>query len=277
MRTLLKSSSPALVSAQTSSRKRLCLLVLLLVVSALLVSGCTTATDQSQTLTAPGVTLTVGQKDSPKDVTSGVQLLVLLTVLSIAPSVLILGTCFTRIIIVLSMLRSAIGTPSIPPNQVIIGLAMLLTFFIMAPVYQQIDQKAIQPYLKQEIDQQTAFTLAVKPIREFMFAQTREKDIQLFLELNKQPRPNTLDDIPTITLFPAFVISELRTAFTMGFVIYIPFLVIDLVVSSVLLSMGMMMLPPSLVSLPFKLLLFVMVDGWYLIVRSLAMSFGLGT
>jgi flagellar biosynthesis protein FliP len=276
MRTLSKLSPPLPASARALPRKRLFFLIVLLIFSAFLFAGCTTA-DQSQTLTAPGVTLSVGQKDSPKEVTSGVQLLVLLTVLSIAPSILILATCFTRIVIVLSMLRSAIGTPSIPPNQVVIGLSLLLTFFIMAPVYQQIDQKALQPYLKQEIDQQTAFKLAIDPIRQFMFAQTREKDIQLFLELNKQPRPNTLDDIPIISLFPAFVISELRTAFTMGFVIYIPFLVIDLVVSSVLLSMGMMMLPPSLVSLPFKLLLFVMVDGWYLIVRSLAMSFGLGT
>jgi flagellar biosynthesis protein FliP len=267
-------SSSLPTAGKQLSRKRLFFLVILLALAAILVSGCST-TDQS--LTAPGVTLTVGENDNPKEVTSGVQLLVLLTVLSIAPSILILATSFTRIVIVLSMLRSAIGTPTVPPNQVIIGLALLLTFFIMTPVYQKIDQTALQPYLKEEIDQKTAFERAVKPIREFMFAQTREKDIQLFLELNKQPRPNTLDDIPTISLFPAFVISELRTAFTMGFVIYIPFLVIDLVVSSVLLSMGMMMLPPSLVSLPFKLLLFVLVDGWYLIVRSLAMSFGLGS
>jgi flagellar biosynthesis protein FliP len=275
MLSLSKNSSPSLVSEKMFSRKRLVFLVLFFIFCSFLFSGCT-ATDPN-TISAPGVTLTVGQKDSPKEVTSGVQLLVLLTVLSVAPSILILATSFTRIVIVLSMLRSAIGTPTIPPNQVIIGLSMLLTFFIMAPVYQKIDEKALQPYLKQQIDQETAFKLAVEPIREFMFAQTREKDIQLFLELNKQPRPNTLADISTVTLFPAFIISELRTAFTMGFVIYIPFLVIDLVVSSVLLSMGMMMLPPSLVSLPFKLLLFVMVDGWYLIVRSLAMSFGLGT
>lgn len=271
MRKLFPSNHPG--SPEQLPRKKILFLVLL-VLSAFLFSGCTAA---DSALSSPGVTLTVGETDSPKEVTSGVQLLVLLTVLSIAPSILILATSFTRIVIVLSMLRSAIGTPTIPPNQVIIGLSLLLTFFIMAPVYQKIDQTALQPYLKEEIDQKTALDLAVKPIREFMFAQTREKDIELFLELNKQPRPNTLDDIPTIALFPAFVISELRTAFTMGFVIYIPFLVIDLVVSSVLLSMGMMMLPPSLVSLPFKLLLFVMVDGWYLMVRSLAMSFGLGS
>ena len=231
----------------------------------LLVSGCTAA---------PGVSLTIDpQAAEPQQVTSGVKLLVLMTVLSLAPAVLILATSFTRIVIVLSMLRSAIGTPSVPPNQVIIGLSLLLTFFVMAPVYKQMDETAIQPFLAEQIDQKTAFDKAEGPIREFMFKQTREKDIKLFLELGKQPQPATLDDIPTISLFPAFVISELRTAFTMGFVIYLPFLVIDLVVSSILLSMGMMMLPPSLVSLPFKLLLFVMVDGWYLIVRSLVLSF----
>jgi flagellar biosynthetic protein FliP len=171
------------------------------------------------------------------------------------------------------MLRNAIGTPSIPPNQVLIGLSLILTFFIMAPVYKQMDKEAIQPFINEQIDQKTALTLALKPIREFMVKQTREKDIQLFLELGNEPQPVTIDDIPTVSLFPAFIISELRTAFTMGFVLYIPFLVIDLVVSSILLSMGMMMLPPSLVSLPFKVLLFVMVDGWYLIVRSLVLSF----
>lgn len=225
-------------------------------------------------VSAPGVTLSLdSQSPEPKQVTSGVQLLVLMTVLSVAPTALILATSFTRIVIVLSMLRSAIGTPSVPPNQVIIGLSLLLTFFIMAPVYTEIDETAIQPYVNSQIDQETAWDLAQKPIRTFMFAQTRDKDIQLFLDLSQEPQPATLDDIPTLSLFPAFVISELRTAFTMGFVIYIPFLVIDLVVSSILLSMGMMMLPPSLVSLPFKLLLFVMVDGWYLLARSLVLSF----
>jgi flagellar biosynthetic protein FliP len=224
--------------------------------------------------TAPGVSLTIDpQSQKPQQVTTGVQLLVLMTFLSLAPSILILATSFTRIVIVLSMLRSAIGMPSIPPNQVVIGLSLLLTFFVMAPVYKQIDTNAIQPFLNSQIDQATALTQAQKPIRDFMFKQTREKDIQLFLELGHETQPATIDDIPTVDLFPAFVISELRTAFTMGFVLYIPFLVIDLVVSSILLSMGMMMLPPSLVSLPFKLLLFVMVDGWYLIVRSLVLSF----
>jgi flagellar biosynthetic protein FliP len=240
-----------------------CLALVMLL--AVLASGCTTA---------PGVSLTIDpESPEPQQVTSGVKLLVLMTVLSLAPAVLILATSFTRIVIVLSMLRSAIGTPAIPPNQVMIGLSLILTFFIMAPVYKQVDETAVQPYLEERIDQKSAFDLAQKPIREFMFKQTREKDIKLFLELGNEAQPATLDDIPTTSLFPAFVISELRTAFTMGFVIYLPFLVIDLVVSSILLSMGMMMLPPSLVSLPFKLLLFVMVDGWFLIVRSLVLSF----
>lgn len=246
------------------------LFLVLILLAAFLLSSCS-ATPQLQ---APGVTLKIDPTNSqPTDVSSGVQLLVLLTVLSVAPAVLILATSFTRIVIVLSMLRSAIGTPTIPPNQVVIGLSLLLTFFIMAPVYNEIDKTAIQPYLKQEIDQQTALNTAMEPVRKFMFKQTREKDIALFLELNGQTRPETQADIPTIALFPAFVISELRTAFTMGFILYIPFLIIDLVIASVLLSMGMMMLPPSLVSLPFKILLFVMVDGWYLIIHSLALSF----
>ncbi len=254
-----------------SSSKKWILLVCVLM-AAVFFTGC--AADSE--VNAPGVTLTLDQEGGAKEVTSGVQLLVLLTVLSLAPSVLILATSFTRIVIVLSMLRSAIGTPTIPPNQVIIGLSIILTIFIMAPIYEQINEQAIQPYLADEIDQQTAFNQAVKPIRQFMFEQTRDKDIELFIQLGKEPAPESLDDIKTIVLLPAFVVSELRVAFTMGFVIYIPFLIIDLVVSSVLLSMGMMMLPPSLVSLPFKLLLFVMVDGWYLITRSLVMSFAGG-
>lgn len=245
------------------------LFIVLIIFLSLLVSGCSTV---------PGVSLTVdGQSPDPKQVTSGVQLLVLMTVLSLAPTVLILGTSFTRIVIVLSMVRTAIGTPSVPPNQVIIGLSLLLTFFIMSPVYKQMDETAIQPYLNEQIDQATALKNVQAPIREFMFKQTREKDIQLFIDMGNEPQPATLEDIPSVSLFPAFVISELRTAFTMGFVIYIPFLVIDLVVSSILLSMGMMMLPPSLVSLPFKLLLFVMVDGWYLLVQSLVLSFAGGS
>jgi flagellar biosynthetic protein FliP len=222
---------------------------------------------------APGVTLSVDPAGEPQQVSSGVQLLVLVTVLSLAPAILVLTTSFTRIIIVLSLLRNAIGTPALPPNQILLGLSLVLTFFIMSPVFTEIDQQALQPYLDSQLDQQTAFDKAAAPLREFMFAQTREKDIALFIEMREGERPQTLEDIPTSILLPAFVISELRTAFTMGFMVYVPFLVIDMVISSVLLSMGMMMLPPSMISLPFKLLLFVMVDGWYLIIRSLSLSF----
>ncbi len=245
------------------------LLVLGLLISVFLLSSC--AADPATT--APGVTLSVLPNGQPAQVTSGVQLLVLMTVLSVAPAILILATSFTRLVIVLSMVRNAIGTPTIPPNQIVIGLALILTFFIMAPVYAKIDQNAIQPYLKNEINQETALKNAIEPVREFMFKQTRQKDIELFLSINGKERPEQLSDIQTVDLFPAFVISELRTAFTMGFIIYIPFLIIDLVISSILLSMGMMMLPPSLVSLPFKILLFVLVDGWYLLVKSLVLSF----
>lgn len=260
-----------LFSQSKAGKKRVrpVLLVAIFILLGIVVSGCSTV---------PGVSLTVdGQSPDPKQVTSGVQLLVLMTVLSLAPTVLILATSFTRIVIVLSMVRNAIGTPSVPPNQVIIGLSLLLTFFIMAPVYKEMDETAIQPYLNAQMDQKATLKAAQAPVREFMFKQTREKDIQLFIDLGNEPQPATLEDIPSVSLFPAFVISELRTAFTMGFVIYIPFLVIDLVVSSILLSMGMMMLPPSLVSLPFKLLLFIMVDGWYLLVQSLVLSFSGGS
>jgi flagellar biosynthesis protein FliP len=237
--------------------------------AALLLTGCSAVPG----FQAPGVTFTVEPAGQPKEVSSGVQLLVLLTVLSVAPSILVLATSFTRIVIVLSMLRAAIGTPNSPPTQVITGLALLLTFFVMAPVYAQVNTDALQPYVNNEIDQQTAFTRGLDPIRNFMFKQTRDKDLELFLTFNHQPRPETIADIPTVVLLPAFVLSELRMAFLMGFMIYVPFLIIDLVVASVLLSMGMMMLPPSLVSLPFKLLLFIMVDGWYLIARSLLLSY----
>ncbi len=245
------------------------LLILLLSLVAVLLSGCV----GSEEWQAPGVTLSVGNENEPDQVSTGIQLLVLLTVLSLAPAILILATSFTRIVIVLSMVRSAIGTPTIPPNQVVIGLSLLLTFFIMTPVYQEVNSQAIEPYLEGEIEQTEALDIAQEPIREFMFSQVREKDLELFVGLTSENRPDTLEDIPTVVLLPAFVISELRAAFIMGFAIYVPFLVIDMIIASILLAMGMMMLPPSLVSLPFKILLFVMVDGWYLITRSLSMSF----
>lgn len=201
------------------------------------------------------------------------QILILLTVLTLVPTILIMTTSFTRIVIVLSFARNALGTQQMPPNQIIIGIALFLTIFIMGPTLTTINKDAIQPYVKNQITQEQAIKSAEKPLREFMFKQTRSKDLALFIKLSKMEKPQTIDDIPTTALIPAFIISELRTAFQIGFLIYIPFLLIDIVVSSVLMSMGMMMVPPVVISLPFKILLFVMVDGWYLLVNSLVSSF----
>lgn len=211
-----------------------------------------------------------------QQISTGLQLVALLTVLSIAPALLVLLTSFTRIIIVLSFLKRSMGTGSQPSNQILVGLALFLTFFIMAPVWQQVHHDGLKPYMDEEIGAKEALQRGLKPIRDFMWAQTREKDLALFVHVSKMERPRSIDDVPTHVLIPAFVLSELRTAFTMGFVLFLPFLVIDMVVASVLLSMGMMMLPPVMVSLPFKILLFIMVDGWYLMVRSLVASFGTG-
>ncbi|WIV10870.1 flagellar type III secretion system pore protein FliP [Proteiniborus sp. MB09-C3] len=204
---------------------------------------------------------------------SAIQLLILFTILSLAPSILIMMTSFTRIIIVLSFLRNAIGTQQTPPNQVLIGIALFLTFFLMAPIAAEINQEAIQPYLAGEVGQEEALDTAMGPIREFMFKQTKEKDIALFLRIAKIDKVDKLEDIPTRVLIPSFIISELKTAFQIGFILYIPFLVIDMVVASTLMSMGMMMLPPVMISLPFKLLLFIMVDGWNLIIGQIISSF----
>jgi flagellar biosynthetic protein FliP len=201
------------------------------------------------------------------------QIFLLLTVLSLAPAILIMLTSFTRMAIVLSVLRQAIGTQSMPPNQVIIGLALFLTFFVMSPVWQKVHQDALTPYLDNQINQQVALERAMAPVRDFMFKQTREKDLAMLMEISKSPRPQKLADVPTTVLIPAFIISELKTAFQMAFMLYIPFLIIDMVVASVLLSMGMMMLPPVMISLPFKLMLFVLADGWHLIVGSLVKGF----
>lgn len=201
------------------------------------------------------------------------QIFLLMTVLSLAPAILVMLTSFTRIVIVLSLLRRALGTMQMPPNQVMIGLALFLTIFIMSPAIRQIHQSAIKPYMAGEIGHVQALTQAAKPLREFMFKQTREKDLALFVDVARLERPHNADDIPTTVLIPAFIISEVKTAFQIGLLLYVPFLVIDMVVASVLLSMGMMMLPPVMVSLPFKLMLFVLADGWYLLVGSLVRSF----
>jgi flagellar biosynthetic protein FliP len=201
------------------------------------------------------------------------QIFLLLTVLSLAPSILVMVTSFTRIAIVLSLLRQAIGSNQLPPNQIIVGLSLFLTFFIMTPVWQNIHQEALKPYLANEISGQEALSKAIQPVRKFMIRQTREKDLAMLIDVAKLERPKNIDDVPIHVLIPSFIISELKTAFQIGFMLYVPFLIIDMVVASVLLSMGMMMLPPVMVSLPFKLMIFVLTDGWFMIVGSLVKSF----
>ncbi|MCM3699130.1 flagellar type III secretion system pore protein FliP [Paenibacillus macerans] len=205
--------------------------------------------------------------------TSSLSIILLITVLSLAPAILVLMTSFTRIVVVLGFVRSSLGTQTMPPNQVLIGLALFLTLFVMSPTLSTVNEVALQPYIKGEITQSEALEKAAVPMKKFMYTHTRTKDLQLFMGYTKMEKPKSYEDIPLSVMVPAFAISELKTAFQMGFMIFIPFLIIDIVVSSVLMAMGMMMLPPSMISLPFKILLFVLVDGWYLVVKSLLMSF----
>jgi flagellar biosynthesis protein FliP len=211
---------------------------------------------------------------TPADsVSTSVKLLLLFTVLSLAPSILILMTSFTRIMIVLSFVRTSLATQQMPPNQVLVGLSLFLTFFIMAPTFQEVNDQALTPLFDEEINLEEAYEKAAVPFKEFMSKHTRQKDLELFLSYSGADRPESIADIPMTSLVPAFALSEIKTAFQIGFMIFIPFLVIDMVVASVLMSMGMMMLPPVMISLPFKILLFVLVDGWYLVVKSLLESF----
>lgn len=225
-------------------------------------------------LPIPEVNLQIGgEADDPATLSTALQILILLTVLSLAPAILVMLTSFTRIVIVLSFVRSSLATQQMPPNQVLIGLALFLTIFVMQPTWQQVNEDALQPYLQGEMSEQEAYSKGIQPVREFMFEQTRDKDLALFVRMAEMERPRNFDDIPTYILIPSFIISELKTAFQIGFIIFIPFLVIDMVVASALMSMGMMMLPPMMISLPFKILLFVLVDGWNLVIQSLVMSF----
>ena len=209
----------------------------------------------------------------PTNVSTSIKLLLLLTVLSLAPIILILMTSFARIVIVLSFVRTALATQQMPPNQVIVGLALFLTFFIMAPTFQEVNKEALQPLFAEEIGLEEAYEKASVPLKEFMSKHTRQKDLDLFLQYNKAEKPASVEEIPLTMLVPAFALSEIKTAFQIGFMIFIPFLVIDMIVASTLMSMGMMMLPPVMISLPFKILLFVLVDGWYLVMKSLLQSF----
>ena len=244
-------------------------LLLILVVPVFLVGGIVPA----EVIPLPSIQFGMEDVDEPGKVSSALQILFLLTILTLAPSILIMTTSFARIIIVLSFLRQAMGTQQTPPTQILIGLGLFLTLFVMGPTWGEINQNALQPYLNEEISQMDALKLAEAPIKRFMLKQTREKDLSLFVNLT-DGQPVSNEEVEIQSLVPAFIISELKTAFQIGFLIYIPFLILDMVVASILLSMGMMMLPPVLISLPFKLMLFVMVDGWYLTVGSLIRSFG---
>lgn len=226
------------------------------------------------TETLPSLQLSFGQGSSPDQTAVVLKIIALLTILSLAPSILIMMTSFVRIVIVLSFLRQAIGTQTLPPNQLVVGMSLFLTAFVMAPVWKQVHQDALVPYFDNKISQTEAISVAEGSVRQFMFRQTRDKDLGLFIKLAKIDAPQKRLDVPTYLLIPAFMISELKTAFQIGFMIYIPFLVLDMVVAAVLMAMGMMMLPPVVISLPFKLILFVLVDGWQLIIGSLVKSFG---
>ena len=224
---------------------------------------------ESNAQSVPKFTFAIEESDEPEDVSLTIQILAIMTVLSLAPSILIMMTSFTRIIVVFHFLRQALGTQQMPPNQLLLGLALFLTVFIMTPVWTEVNESALQPYLAKEMNYKEALEKGMEPVRNFMYAQTREKDLALFLNISKAPKPKNIREVPNKVLIPSFIISELRKGFQIGFILYIPFLVLDLVVASVLMSMGMMMLPPVMISLPFKILLFVLVDGWNLVIGSL--------
>ncbi|MEK3786600.1 MULTISPECIES: flagellar type III secretion system pore protein FliP [Paenibacillus] len=221
----------------------------------------------------PDISIDIGNSENGQPGTTSLSIILLITIMSIAPAILMLMTSFTRIVIVLGFVRTSLGTQQMPPNQVLVGLALFLTLFIMAPTFSAMNDTALQPYLKGELSQSEALDKAQEPIKTFMFTHTREKDLLLFIKYTGLEKPNNHQEIPLNVLVPAFAISELKTAFQMGFMIFIPFLIIDIVVASTLMAMGMMMLPPVMISLPFKILLFVLVDGWYLVVKSLLLSF----
>lgn len=225
-------------------------------------------------VTLPTVNLGFKTTDNPNEVVNAVKLVMIMTVLTLAPAILIMMTGFTRIIIVLSFLRQAMGVQQMPPNQLLVGLSLFLTFFIMQPAFNEMNTNGIQPYIAGKISQDVAVEKTLAPLRKFMFTQTRDADLALFVKLSKIEKPKVRAEVPTMVLVPAFVVSELKTAFQIGFIIFLPFLVIDIVAASVLMAMGMMMLPPVVISLPFKIMLFVLVDGWGLLIGSMVKSFG---
>lgn len=243
------------------------------IITALVLLAAPAAALGAEPLGLPQVSLSVGGDDGPGGLATTIQIVLLLTVLTLAPAIILLMTSFTRLVVVFSIIRQALGVQQAPPNQVLVGLALFLTLFVMTPAFDRINDTAIQPYMAGHITQQAAFSNSLDPLRKFMIDNTRKKDMELFLNFSGNDDVDAVEEIPTLALIPAFVTSELKTAFQIGFLVYIPFLIIDMVVASVLMSMGMMMLPPVMISLPFKLMLFVLVDGWYLLVGSLVQSF----
>lgn len=225
-------------------------------------------------VTLPSVNLGFKTTDNPSEIVNTIKLIMMMTVLTLAPAILIMMTGFTRIIIVLSFLRQAMGLQQMPPNQLLVGLSLFLTFFVMNPAFKEINEKAVTPYVAGTISQELAIDNALSPLRRFMFAQTRDQDLALFVKLAQIEQPKTRADVPTMVLIPSFIISELKTAFMIGFIIFLPFLIIDILAASVLMAMGMMMVPPIVISLPFKVMLFVLVDGWTLLIGSMVKSFG---
>jgi len=247
--------------------------ICLLFVIVIVVSSAAWSFSQPVPIGIPKINIGVTEAKTPQDVALSLQIIFLLTILTLVPSIVMMTTSFIRVVIVLSFIKQALATQQAPPQQVIVGLAIFITFFIMAPTITKINESAFQPYLAGKTNFQETLQKASLPLREFMFKQTREKDIALFVELSKMPKPKTRKDVATFVLIPAFMISELTSAFWMGIILFVPFLMIDMIVASVLMSMGMIMLPPAMISLPFKILLFVMVDGWNLLIHSLVASF----
>ena len=249
-------------------------LILVFVFLMIIASDCTRAQQlTSPSIPLPKIGIDIGTSDNPQDVSVTLQILLLMTVLSLAPSLLIMTTSYLRIIIVFHFLKSALGTQTMPPGQLLAGIALFITFFVMAPTWSKVNDQALKPLMDGKIKVNEAYDRGVQPIREFMFRNVRDEDLAMFIDLANLKRPENRDDLPTYIVIPAFALSELRAGFIIGFFLFIPFLMIDMIISSILMSMGMMMLPPTLISLPFKILLFILVNGWHLIVGSLVRSF----
>jgi len=227
---------------------------------------------QSQTVPLPNIGINIGNSNNPDDLSTTLQLLLLLTVLSLAPSILIMTTSYLRIIIVFHFLKTALGTMQMPPNQLLAGVALFVTFFVMAPTWNQFNKEALKPYMEKKINADEFYEKGVEPLRKFMLKNTRDEELRFFLELAEIDQPETQKDLPIHVLIPSFVLSELRAGFIIGFFLFIPFVMVDMIVASILMSMGMMMLPPMMISMPFKILLFVLVDGWTLIIGSVVRS-----